>query len=322
MQTATVGEGRGAATMALDALRGRLQAVFTLFLWLRVRWHVFYNRINAQYFLAAPLKVSDTSRRIISIGDGFAATIGDIAVIGSRVGLANRVNDLLEKNKTGETTLHMNWECIDRGVYGYTSDDWLPRDGSRFEKLFAEEGGEGVEADVVLLTVGAEDCRNVRSSKPADIKSYAAQVVKNISIIASDLASLDKIVFVAGVRCGAAQDGKCVDVAAMQLEVNTQLKKAIKELRKYYDTVHMGPTSQSRLLDNRLCYSFDGFHFSNQGYSLLARNWIRVIAPHLQKFEYDFVKEHFPVMIKAAKARADENHTAPVAVSTAAKKTE
>ena len=37
------------------------------------------------------------------------------------------------------------------------------RDGSRFEKLFAEEGGEGVEADVVLLTVGAEDCRNVRS---------------------------------------------------------------------------------------------------------------------------------------------------------------
>ena len=65
---------------------------------------------------------SEVIRSVLCIGDGFIEGFGDKFAIGLSSGLCNRMNHLFKQ----ERKLRMEWQFINGGQYGSTTEDWLP----------------------------------------------------------------------------------------------------------------------------------------------------------------------------------------------------
>lgn len=320
--------------------------IFEWYFLARVWCHVHWTRFSTYMAGARPKEVTVSQRRAVIIGDGFAESMGDYHNMHTKKGLANRLT-IYHGNKLSK--LGMEWQFIDCGKSGTLAEDWLPVADGIFEKTFTGSG-LGVEADIVLIMLGSEDCRLTSNlDENVNIEDVALSVAKRIRVVVETLLSLDKHVMISAVRSGTAVRFK--EVRKLEHAVNKQLtlmtidvqrkqamgtflsaagsassttttivnassnessltnrksKRDVSEKTTVTTTtandddedfvltgeLHVGPQYLTRLLDERMCYSFDGHHYSSHGYKLVTREWHRHLTPILTKIEFGLAKKH------------------------------
>eukprot|EP01006_Ploeotia_vitrea_P041952 TRINITY_DN66588_c3_g1_i2.p1 TRINITY_DN66588_c3_g1~~TRINITY_DN66588_c3_g1_i2.p1 ORF type:complete len:303 (-),score=169.31 TRINITY_DN66588_c3_g1_i2:36-944(-) len=139
--------------------------------------------------------------KAVMIGDEVAEGFGDWIVCGQQAGAMKHVHNLMCE----DVRVRHRWHLVNCGLFGSTSEDWLPdlaptyrvpwtrvpRLGvghNFFDKMFGEKSGIVRDAEIVIVCVGRND------EKAAHLKGRYDRSVDNIKKIATTLRDMGKIV--------------------------------------------------------------------------------------------------------------------------------
>ncbi|ORX92121.1 SGNH hydrolase [Basidiobolus meristosporus CBS 931.73] len=217
--------------------------------------------------------------KIVLIGDGFALGFGGTLIPGLGGGIATA----LYLKLIDDRAIKQTWQIYNRGVYGSTSEDWLPSAESKRKvkaHLLETTVNEPklADAEVYIVLVGSND-----AGKQGDQIS-AEETVNNLKSICQFLRKKDKEVYLATIpTADASRKGEkffenakqCNDLIVQYLEEAAHGVKAAPRID--LDNIEY---------DRDDLYWSDGKHFNSVGYEKIAKDFLYNSKSDLIKLEF------------------------------------
>ncbi|KAI7824691.1 SGNH hydrolase-type esterase domain-containing protein [Gamsiella multidivaricata] len=221
---------------------------------------------------------------IVVIGDDHALGVGDYSTITAGSGIAHKLSKELAK----EVSIRQSWQIFNRGEYKTSTEDWLlPADSKRLEKpeLLARllQDPKYLRAEIVIIMLGSYDVLQRNPSlTPQD-------TLRNLELICQALKRTGKegkSIYL----CTIPTAGDDIYLTEQQRVDKLARNRLIEEYVKKNDDGVL-PGLQIDLASNfemkrKNLYWQNGRHFSEIGYTKMAKDWVPVIRPDMVKREF------------------------------------
>ncbi|KAG0371393.1 hypothetical protein BGZ54_000020 [Gamsiella multidivaricata] len=217
-------------------------------------------------------------------GDDHALGVGDYSTITAGSGIAHKLSKELAK----EVSIRQSWQIFNRGEYKTSTEDWLlPADSKRLEKpeLLARllQDPKYLRAEIVIIMLGSYDVLQRNPSlTPQD-------TLRNLELICQALKRTGKegkSIYL----CTIPTAGDDIYLTEQQRVDKLARNRLIEEYVKKNDDGVL-PGLQIDLASNfemkrKNLYWQNGRHFSEIGYTKMAKDWVPVIRPDMVKREF------------------------------------
>ncbi|KAI1318206.1 hypothetical protein EDD11_007089 [Mortierella claussenii] len=198
----------------------------------------------------------------------------------------------LAKEVAKESAIRQSWQIYNRGEYKTNTEDWLhPADSKQKEKpeLLAKvlQDPKYLKAEIVIVMLGSYDvvCRDP-SLTPQD-------TLRNLELICQALrrtGNEGKSIYL----CTIPTAGNDVYLTEEQRLANLMRNQLIEAyVNKNNDGVLPGlqiDLASNFEMKRRNLYWQDGRHFSDIGYTKMAKDWVPIIRPDMVKREFALVR--------------------------------
>ncbi|KAF8939430.1 hypothetical protein BGZ58_009785 [Dissophora ornata] len=224
------------------------------------------------------------NRNTATASDDHALGVGDYSTLTAGTGIAHKLGKELAK----ETSIRQSWQIFNRGEYKTSTEDWLhPADSKQkkkpelLTKLFQDP--KYLKAEIVIVMLGSYDAlQKDPSLTPQD-------TLRNLELICQALKRTgkeEKSIYLATIPTG----GDDVYLTEEQRADNLTRNRLIEEYVKKNDDGVL-PGLQMDLVSNfemkrRNLYWQDGRHFSDIGYTKMAKDWVPITRPDIVKREF------------------------------------
>eukprot|EP01135_Chromosphaera_perkinsii_P001070 Nk52_evm20s158 gene=Nk52_evmTU20s158 len=292
-----------------------VKLLFFFYYQIRSFFALYWLRLCTWINYSAPMgKASDTNRKIVVFGDGYAEGFGDWNVVGHNPGVCGHVeNEIIQA-----ANLRQKWQVRACGSLHSASVDWIPNSPGLGKGLFTQmmNNSEYNDAHVYMVTIGSEDPRGVVKSE-AEVAACAQATFANIKAICAELctqvseAAKHNVVVSVAYLPKAEGDlplyhlhaDKTNALLDMFFQEEKEKKKAAdekaakenKEGASSASSSYSGHVVKGASLhfphfnfSHQVC--FDGRHYSSTGYKNVGIKWFNLIRNELVQFEWGFFK--------------------------------
>ncbi|KAG0258463.1 hypothetical protein DFQ27_004619 [Actinomortierella ambigua] len=242
------------------------------------RWYEPKLRKNGKY-----------NHTIVVLGDDHAMGLGDYTSLVTGSGLTSKVAKEIAK----ERSIRQSWQVFNRGEYHTSSEDWLlAADSKRLEKpsLLARtlDDPKMTKADIVIILLGSYDVqqRGPNSITPED-------TVRNLELICQAIqrhSNGKKSIYLSTIPTA----GDQYFLSDAQQEENKQRNRLIeKYAANNEDGVFLGVQVdhyENFEFRRKNLYWKDGRHFSDIGYTKLAKDYFPLIKSDMIKREFSLYR--------------------------------
>ncbi|GJJ79179.1 hypothetical protein EMPS_11538 [Entomortierella parvispora] len=225
---------------------------------------------------------------IVVLGDDHALGVGDYSTLTAGSGIAQKLGRELAK----EVSIRQTWQIYNRGAYKTSSEDWLhPADSKRKEKpeLLSKvlQDPKFLRAEIVIIMLGSCD---VLRKDPA---ISPQETVRNLELICQAIkktGNQSKSIYL----CTIPTAGDDTYLTQEQMEDNLLRNQLIEAyIKKNDDGVRQGlqiDLASNFEMKRRNLYWQDGRHFSDTGYTKMAKDWVPLIRPDMVKREFQLYR--------------------------------
>ncbi|KAG0002371.1 hypothetical protein BGZ80_000841 [Entomortierella chlamydospora] len=232
-----------------------------------------------------PLRTKGSyNHAIVVLGDDHALGVGDYSSMVSGSGIAFKLGRELAK----EGAIRQSWQIYNRGEYKTNTEDWLhPADSKRIEKpelmIKLIHDPKYLKAEIVIVMLGSYDTLQKNPSlTPQD-------TLRNLELICQALKRTGnerKSIYL----CTIPTAGDDVFLTEEQRADNLTRNLLIEAYATKNDDgvlpgLHLDLASNFEMKRRNL-YWRDGRHFSDIGYTKMAKDWIPLIRPDMVKREF------------------------------------
>ncbi|KAF9975214.1 hypothetical protein BGZ73_001196 [Actinomortierella ambigua] len=230
-------------------------------------------------------KTGKYNHAIVILGDDYAMGLGDTTSLVAGSGLTSKIAKEIAK----ERATRQSWQIFNRGEHLTTSEDWLPAaDSKRLEKptLLARtlDDPKMIKADIVIILLGSYDVLQSGSSsiKPED-------TVRNLELICQAIqrnSNIKKSIYLSTIPTAGDQHFL---TEAQQEENKTRNRLIEKYATNNGDGVFLGVQVdhyENFEFRRKNLYWKDGRHFSDIGYTKLAKDYYPLIKSDMLKREF------------------------------------
>ncbi|KAF9972938.1 hypothetical protein BGZ65_009531 [Modicella reniformis] len=257
---------------------------------IRVFWTVcsFYLKLGfiyiARRYEPALRTKGSYNHSIVVLGDDHALGVGDYSTLTGGSGIAHKLTKELAK----QPPIRQSWQIYNRGEYRTSTEDWLhPADSKRKEKpklltrVFQDP--KYLNAEIVIIMLGTYDVlEKTPSLTPQD-------TLRNLQHICQALrknGKKAKSIYL----CTIPTAGDDIYLTEEQRANNLTRNRLIEEYVKKNDDgvlpgLQIDSASNFEMRRENL-YWQDGRHFSDIGYTMMAKDWVLLIRPDIVKREF------------------------------------
>lgn len=221
---------------------------------------------------------------IVILGDDHALGVGGYSTLSGGSGIAPK----LVKELAKEVTVRQSWQIFNRGEYKTSTEDWLhPADSKRLDKpklltrIFQDPKYR--MAEIVIIMLGSYD---VLENNPS---LTPQETLRNLQLICQSLqrnGKERKSIYLSTIPTA----GDDLYLTERQRADNVERNRLILEYVKKNDDgvlpgLDIDPDSNFEMRRGNLYWN-DGRHFSDIGYTKMAKDWVPLIKNDMVKREF------------------------------------